>query len=136
MASKDNGAPEAEHNAAQKQGSIMDAVSDTAILSSQFDSIGQSIANFKSEVDPDTGEVERLLSLKSQTTLGFNYEYEWGEDGKPGQWEVSLELGKSKSFEIDADVFSFSVEKTKKIAEFGAEKKKGVKSLKKSFAGF
>ncbi|MEF2245410.1 hypothetical protein [Paenibacillus sp. IITD108] len=136
LASKDNGVPGAQYNAAQKQGSILDAVSDTSILSSKFDSIGQSIANFKSEVDPDTGEVERLFSLKSQTTLGFSYEYEWGENGQPGQWEVSLELGKSKSFEIDADVFSFSVEKTKKIAEFGGEKKKGVKSLKKGFAGF
>jgi len=105
----------------RNQGTAGDVASDLMILMPQFDSLGQKITSIGSEIDLDTGEVENMIALKSSTTLTFSFEKEWDLTGSPKEWKLSLELGSSKSFEIDAEIAKFSVEKTKRLARFVKE---------------
>lgn len=105
----------------RNQGTSGDVASDLMILMPQFDSLGQQITSIGSEIDPDTGEVENMISMKSSTTITLNFEKEWDITGSPKEWKLSLELGSSKSFEIDAEIAKFSFEKTKRLARFVKE---------------
>jgi hypothetical protein len=122
-------ATEAHNTDVRDTGTKMDVGTDAMVLLPQFDGIGNSLAKQIQEVDVDTGEIENKIVSSSTTELTLNFEKEWDSAGVAGDWKLAVELGQTKSFEVDAGVVKFSVEKTKRLAEFGREKKDGVKQF-------
>lgn len=125
-----------DHNVGLRNaGTALDVGSDVMFLVPQFDKIGKSLAEQIQEKSEITGKIENKIGLSSQTSVTFHFEKEWDRLGRPTDWKISLELGQTKSFEVDAGIVSFSVEKTKKLIEIGREKKDGEKKFVGSALG-
>lgn len=99
----------------QQAGTVADTASDVMFMVPQFDRIGASLAKQIQEFDEVTGKIENKIALSAKTGVTFNFEKSWDQSGTPGNWEISVELGQTKSFEVDAGIASVSVEKTKKL---------------------
>ncbi len=101
------------------------AITDNNMLEEQFTSMQNQVKTISSMAEP---EEESSLKSQTQTVLGLNFEYQRGkiEDGKKsnGEWELSIHIGKKKSFELDAGIFSVEAEKTKRLAKLTYKKDK------------
>ena len=64
-------------------------------------------------------EMTNKIALQSALSLEITISKEWDANGQPGDFEVAVELGHSKSFEVDAGVVSVAVEKSSRLAKLG-----------------
>jgi len=69
-------------------------------------------------------EIVNKIGLSNSLDAEFSFGFEWDKDtGKLEKKEISLEIGQTKSFEIEAGVINFTAEKTSRLGKlsFGTE---------------
>lgn len=113
-------------------GSVADAGTDILFTVPQFDEAGKSLANSiqGDETVNDTirgwltgdstaSAIEKVgkVALASQLDLSIGFSKEWGPTGASKGWEIYLEVGQTKKFEIDAEFVKVAVEKSKRLGK-------------------
>lgn len=125
---------------ATNTGSVADAGTDVLFTVPQFDEAGKSLAESiqGDETVNDTirgwltgdsaaSAIEKVgkVALASQLDLSIGFSKEWGPTGMSKGWEIYLEVGQTKKFEIDAEFVKFGVEKSKRLGKLAFGRDEG-----------
>jgi hypothetical protein len=115
-------------------GSTLDAGTDLMFAIPSFDEAGKNLAEMikgdetvndtvrgwitGNPITSSTETVNKIL-LSSSLDLSLNFEKKWDKAGAASEWEIALEAAQTKSFEIDAEIVTVSVEKSKRLGKLG-----------------
>ncbi len=120
--------------AAKTTGSTLDTGTDLLFTVPQFDEVGKSLASkiqgdetvndtIRGWITGDssasaTEQVNKIL-LSSSLDLSLGFSKEWDKNGVSKGWEIELEVGETKTFEVDAEIAKVTVEKSKRLGKLG-----------------
>jgi hypothetical protein len=126
---------------AKDTGNTLDGGTDAIFAIPAFDNVGSSLVSkiqgdetvndtikgwITGDYSASSAEIVNKIALANSLDLSIGFSWEWSKDAFEG-WEISLEVGQTKSFEVDAEIVKFSVEKSKRLGKlsFGTEGVKG-----------
>jgi len=128
--------------ASKAAGSTVDAGTDILFTVPGFDEAGKSLAEaiqgdetvndtirgwLTGDSSASATETVNKIALSSSLDLSIEFSKEWDKAGTSDGWEISLEVGETKTFEVDAEIAKVTVEKSKRLGKltFGGGKLEG-----------
>lgn len=118
----------------------LDTLATLQLLNTKFDNIGNNLVSklqgeeeinntvqswFTKEnyAESVTKEMVNKIALSNTFDVQISLGFEWDQDGKFDKWEIALEVGQTKSFEIEVELVNISVEKSSRLGKlaYGTE---------------